>query len=100
MIARIWHGKTKKKDLEAYSELLKKLAIPDYSETPGFQGLKFLRNVKGAEAHFTLITFWDDMDSIRRFAGEDYELAKYYREDNDYLLEFEKFVQHAEVFAS
>jgi heme-degrading monooxygenase HmoA len=100
MIARIWHGKTKKSDFEAYTELTKRLAIPDYSNTPGFKGLTFLRMISGDEAHFKLITYWDNMEVIKNFAGEDVEKAKYYPDDDAYLLEFEDKVQHYEVFAS
>jgi len=99
MIARIWHGKTKSSDLETYTDLMKKLAIPDYSKTPGFKALTFLRNIQNDEAHFTLITCWENMEVIKNFAGEDFEKARYYPEDNEYLLEFEKKVQHYEVFA-
>jgi hypothetical protein len=37
------------------------------------------------------------MDAIRGFAGEDVERAKYYPEDQDFLLEFEQTVVHYEV---
>ena len=99
MIARIWHGKTRAKDYEAYSKFLKDRAIPDYKGTEGFKRLIFLRQLKGDEAHFLLITFWENIDAIKKFAGEDYEKAKYYPEDNDFLLEFEENVEHYEVFA-
>ena len=39
------------------------------------------------------------MEVIKNFAGTDFEKAKYYPEDNDFLLEFEEKVQHHEVFA-
>jgi len=99
MIARIWHGKTTAANFEAYTALLKKLAIPDYTKTTGFKGLTFLRNIQNNEAHFTLITYWENMEVIKNFTGNDFEKAKYYPEDNDFLLEFEEKVQHHEVFA-
>ena len=99
MIARIWQGKTEKSKFRAYSEFLKKKAIPDYKKIPGMQGLSFLRAIRGEEAHFMLITYWQDLDSIRQFAGEDADKAKYYPEDKEFLLEFEERVQHYEVFA-
>jgi hypothetical protein len=37
---------------------------------------------------------------IKNFARQDFQKAKYYPEDNNYLLEFEENVQHFEVFAS
>lgn len=100
MIARIWHGKTAASHLETYSDLLTRLAVPDYRSTEGFRGLTFLRRVEGNEAHFELITYWEDINAIRNFAGENPEKAKYYPEDKEFLLDFEENVRHFEVFAS
>ena len=48
-------------------------------------------------AHFLLTTLWDSLDAIKQFAGEDHAVARYYPEDDDYLLERELYVTHAEV---
>jgi heme-degrading monooxygenase HmoA len=56
-----------------------------------------LRRVDGDRAHFLLISLWDSMDAIRKFAGPEPEKAVYYPEDKDFLLEFEPNVTHYEV---
>jgi heme-degrading monooxygenase HmoA len=99
MTARIWHGKTSIANYKAYEEFLKMIAIPDYQKTKGFEGLTFLKSIHNEEGHFTLITFWENVEVIKNFAGEDFEKAKYYPQDNNFLLEFEEKVQHHEVFA-
>lgn len=99
MIARIWHGKTKAEHFEEYSEFMRERAIPDYQKTDGFIRLSFLRRLEDDVAHFQLMTYWESLEVIKGFAGEDFELAKYYPEDTDYLLEFEERVVHYEVFA-
>ena len=99
MIARIWHGKTSESNFDAYTDLLKRLAISDYEKTIGFKGLSFLRNIENGEAHFTLITYWENIEVIKNFAGDDVSKARYYPEDSEYLLEFEENVQHYEVVA-
>ena len=99
MIARIWHGKTRLEDYEEYTEFMKSEAIPDYQNTAGFVKLTFLRKIEGDIGHFTLITFWENIEVIKNFAGEDFEKAKYYPKDKKYLLEFEEKVAHHEVFA-
>ncbi|MEM1217763.1 MAG: antibiotic biosynthesis monooxygenase [Bacteroidota bacterium] len=99
MIARIWHGTTTTSDYEVYTSFMREVAIPDYQKTPGFVKLSFLRRIEGDIAHFTLITYWESLDVIKNFAGEDYEKAKYYLQDTDYLLAFEPKVVHHEVFA-
>jgi heme-degrading monooxygenase HmoA len=99
MIARIWHGITKLEFYESYTLFLKEVAIPDYEKTIGFKGLTFLRNIQNNIGHFTLITYWENLEVIKNFAGNDYEKAKYYPEDDDFLLEFEENVIHYEVFS-
>ena len=99
MIARIWHGRTRIEDYEVYTQFMKDKAIPDYQSTKGFIKLVFLRNISDDAGHFTLITFWENLEVIKNFAGEDFEKAKYYPEDKNYLLEFEQKVAHYEVFA-
>ena len=99
MIARIWHGRTKREDYDEYTDLMKSKAIPDYKGTKGFIDLTFLRRIDNEIAHFTLITFWESLEVIKNFAGEDFEKAKYYPEDEKYLLEYEEKVIHSEVFA-
>ena len=99
MIARIWMGRTKAQDLEAYTDFLKARAIPDYRGTEGFVKLSFLRRSDEEFAYFQLVTYWENLEVIKRFAGEDVDLAKYYPEDEGFLLEFPKRVTHFEVFA-
>ena len=99
MIARIWHGRTKATDYESYTDFMKSVAIPDYKQTEGFVKLSFLRRIEEGIAHFTLITYWMNLEVIKNFAGKDFEVAKYYPQDKQYLLEFEEKVVHHEVFA-
>jgi hypothetical protein len=53
--------------------------------------------MEGDVAHFILTSFWDSIDDIVRFAGEPVEAARYYPEDDEYLLEREPYVMHQEV---
>ncbi len=43
------------------------------------------------------MTLWESEAAIRAFAGADYVRARYYPEDDDYLLEREPFVTHHDV---
>lgn len=99
MIARIWHGTTKLSDMDEYTLFMKEKAVPDYKRTEGFVKLSFLRHIEADIAHFTLITYWENLAVIKNFAGEDYETPKYYAKDIQYLLEFDDKVTHYEVFA-
>jgi heme-degrading monooxygenase HmoA len=100
LIARVWHGVTLAAKADAYAEVLERSGIRDYRATPGNRGVYVLRRIQGERAEFTLITLWDSVDAIRRFAGDDYEKARYYPEDHDFLLEFEPFVVHHDVLVA
>ncbi|MCK0108458.1 antibiotic biosynthesis monooxygenase [Flavobacteriaceae bacterium S0825] len=99
MIARIWKGKTKIEHVEDYTEFMKVRAIPDYKKTDGFIKLTFLKRMDNEFAYFDLLTFWKNIEVIKNFAGDDFEKAKYYPEDNNYLIDFPEKVTHYEVFA-
>jgi len=98
MVARIWHGKTKASDAAAYLAYLFKSGIPAYRATRGNKGAWVLRRIDNDVAHFITLSFWESRDAIAAFAGTDIEVAKYYPEDEKYLLEFEPKVTHYELF--
>jgi heme-degrading monooxygenase HmoA len=98
MIARIWHGRTKSSDSQTYLDYLFKSGIPGYRSIPGNKGAWVLRRIDGDVAHFITLSFWESRDAIVAFAGADIEVAKYYPEDEQFLLEFEPSVTHYELF--
>lgn len=97
MIARTWHGITEASRANDYFEYLKKTGVPGYQETEGNQGVYVLRRIEGNRAHFLLLTLWESEAAIKKFAGPDLERARYYPEDEDFLLELEPTVTHYEV---
>ena len=100
MIARMWHGRVPAQKARAYREFVTARAIPDYQSVPGNLSVHILERQEGEVTHFVTLSFWTDLDSIRGFAGENVEAAKYYPEDRDFLLEFEPTVSHYTVVAS
>lgn len=99
MIARIWHGVTREPDASEYFEFLERTGLRDYLATPGNRGVWVLRRTKGGRAHFLLMSLWDSLDSIRAFAGPDVARARYYPEDDRFLIEKESTVEHYDVLA-
>lgn len=98
MITRIWHGRTNSSKADEYLQFLLDQAMPDYKNIPGNLGAQVWRSKEGDVTHFYTVSWWKDLDSIKKFAGEDYTHAKYYDEDKNFLLEFEPLVQHHECY--
>jgi heme-degrading monooxygenase HmoA len=97
MIARMWHGVTEAGRAEDYLNYLNKTGVPDYRATEGNRGVYVLRRIEADEAHFALISLRESADAIRSFAGTDIEVARYYPEDEGYLLELEPTVTHYDL---
>ncbi len=97
-VMRLWHGRVPADKADDYERFLIERAVPDYSSIDGLQKLYFTRRDEGDVTHFLLITVWDSIDSMKRFTGDDPERAKYYPEDDDFLLEKEEKVAIYRIF--
>jgi heme-degrading monooxygenase HmoA len=97
-IMRLWHGEVALEKADEYEKFMVERAAPDYASVKGLLNLYFQRKDEETKTQFLLVTIWDSMESIERFAGEEPELAKYYKEDHDFLLEKEKYVTMYNVF--
>jgi len=101
MIIRIWHGWTSPANADAYENLLKKeifIGIGD-RKIPGYRGIRLLRRVAGDEVEFVTIMTFDNLDAVRRFAGEDYEAAVVPPSARTVLARFDERSRHYEVRA-
>jgi heme-degrading monooxygenase HmoA len=97
VIARMWFGRTKAEDCDAYLAYLEESGVAELHATPGNRGVIVLRRLDDDEAEFGVMSLWDSLDDVKAFAGEDVEAAHYYPEDERFLLEFEPRVKHFEV---
>ena len=80
-----------------YLEYLRGTGIADYRATPGNHGVEVLLRTEGDRTQFTLITYWESLEAVKRFAGDQPEVARFYPEDDDYLIDRELTVEHHEV---
>ncbi len=101
MISRIWHGWTNAAKADAYESLLKSeifIGIRD-RQIAGFQGIQLFRRSLDEEVEFVTVMWFDTIDSVRIFAGEDYEVAVVPPKARLLLLRFDPRSQHYEVRA-
>jgi len=98
MIVRIWHGRTKTTHAEEYRQYVIQVGISDYISTPGNLGAQIWQRQEGDITHIWSISWWDNLETVKNFTGEEIDKAKYYEEDKKYLLEFEPTVIHCECF--
>jgi heme-degrading monooxygenase HmoA len=99
VIARIWRGVVRQADADEYARYIDETGIAEYSQTPGNRGAWMLRRDDGDRTEFLTFTLWDSIDAVKAFAGEDYETAVYYPEDEKFLIEQDDKCAHYEVVA-
>jgi heme-degrading monooxygenase HmoA len=101
MIFRKWSGRIRTADTEEYVQYIRDTGGAHYVETPGNLGYQILiRRLTDGITEVSTLSWWSDLDAVRRFAGEDYERATYYPEDDRFLVERTEFVEHHEVVDS
>jgi heme-degrading monooxygenase HmoA len=98
MIARVWRGVARDAaDADAYLRHLRAGVLPALAAIEGYRDVRVLRRAARGRVEFLVLTFWDSMEAIRRFAGEDLERAVVEPEARAVLAEYDAFVRHYEV---
>lgn len=97
LIARLWEGSTRTADADRYLESLRRTGLADYARTPGNRGVLALRSVGVDRADFLLLTLWESEAAIREFAGEPIDRARFYPEDDAFLVRRQETVRHFQL---
>ncbi len=99
MISRIWHGYTTQANADAYEGLLKSEIFTGIEnlKIDGYRGIQLLRRNLGDKVEFITIMWFESLDAVRAFAGEDYEAAVVPQKARALLSSFDERSQHYEV---
>lgn len=99
MICRIWNGYTTPGNADIYERLLKEEIFVGIRNRniDGYRGIQLLRRDLESETEFLTIMWFDSIDSVREFAGEEYEQAVVPAAARKVLSRFDKRSRHYEV---
>jgi heme-degrading monooxygenase HmoA len=99
VIARVWHGWTTRGNAAAYEDLLRSEILPGIARRGirGLTGEHLLRREDGEEIEFVTILWFESMEAVREFAGEDYETAVVPEKAQRLLARFDARSQHYET---
>ncbi len=101
MISRVWHGWTTPANADAYEALLQSEIFVGIQnrQIAGFREIQLFRRSLDAEVEFVTVMWFDSLEAIRVFAGEDYEVAVVPAKARTLLSRFDARSQHYEVKA-
>jgi len=99
MICRVWRGWTTKNHADAYERIVRGDVIPgiEVRRIPGFRAIDLVRREREHDVEFMTLMWFDSLDSVKGFMGEDYEAAHVPAQAQAVLTDFEKRSAHYEV---
>jgi antibiotic biosynthesis monooxygenase (ABM) superfamily enzyme len=99
MILRYWRGWTTPENADAYQRIVSTEVLPGIAarNVDGYLGAYLARRELGDEVEFATIMKFDSIESVRAFAGEDYETAYVPPQARAVLSRFDERSAHFET---
>ena len=99
MVLRIWHGYTTKENADEYEKLLKEEIFPGIAdkEIGGYRKMQLLRRELPEEVEFTTIMWFESLDAVKSFVGEDYQTVYVPEKARRVLSRFDQRSVHCEL---
>jgi heme-degrading monooxygenase HmoA len=97
MILRMWKGQSSFEKAGEYVKHATKTVFPKLRKIEGHRGAYLLRRQINGGIEFVVLTLWDSMEAVHRFAGEDADEAVVEPEAQSALSGFDDFVTHFDV---
>lgn len=99
MICRLWHGWTLQENADAYETFLRDVGFASIAKKniEGYKGIQLLRRQHPAETEFITLMWFETIEDIKRYAGEDYEKAAVLDRAKEVLSHYDSHSQHYEI---
>ena len=102
MISRIWHGRTSRRNTEAYETLLRGEIFAGIAgrSLAGYRGIHLLRRDVPEGVEFVTVMWFDSIQAVKMFAGEDHEAAVIPPKARALLSNFDQRSSHYEILVT
>ena len=97
MIARVWTARSARARVESYRRHLRDRVLPVLDRVTGYRGAQLLERADGDHVELIVMTWWQSLDDVRRFAGPNVERAVVADEAAALLERFDAAVRHFDV---
>jgi antibiotic biosynthesis monooxygenase (ABM) superfamily enzyme len=99
MICRVWRGWTTRPNADAYEAIVRGEVIPgiEARDIPGFRHVDLMKRDLGDEIEFQTLMWFEDLEAIKAFMGEDYSVSHVPEQARAVLKRFDDRAAHYEV---
>ena len=99
MICRLWRGWTTPENAGAYEAVVRGEVIPgiEARSIPGFRHIDLMKRDLGGEIEFQTLMWFDSLEAIVAFMGEDYAVSHVPVAAQAVLAHFDERAAHFEV---
>ena len=99
-VMRTWTGVIRSGDRDAYRDYVAATGLDGYRSTPGnLDAWMLFRDRADGTTEVVTASLWESREAIRAFAGDDIGVARFYPEDDRFLIERDLEVKHYDVVA-
>jgi len=97
-VLREWRAEIRRGLRDEYVRYVRATGIAAYRTTRGNLGAAIAtRDLDAERAEIVVLSWWTDREAVVAFAGEEIERARYFPEDDAYLLTRPDVVRHYEI---
>lgn len=100
MILRMWRARSTVERADEYVQHATKKVFPSLHAIEGHRGAYLLRRTAGETVEFVVLTLWESMEAIRKFAGVKTDKAIVEPEARAVLTSFDDSVTHFDIVHS
>jgi heme-degrading monooxygenase HmoA len=100
MIVRSWSARATCAGADAYERHFRSRVLPALSRLQGQLGAELLRHDDGDDARLRVLSYWESMDAVRSFSGDDVGVAIVEDDARAALTSFDDRAEHFEIVVS
>ena len=97
MVGRFWTATANRDNAKRYVRFFEREVMPQLAKIDGNRGALVMNRSDGGRVEITVLTFWDSMAAVEKFAGADVQVAIIEDEAKSLLERYDDRVKHYDL---
>jgi heme-degrading monooxygenase HmoA len=98
MIERVWLARAaNRENFNSYEAYFRRVVLPELNAVGGYRGAKLVQRDRDGGVEIIVVTYWDSLDAVRGFAGDDINRAHVRPEAAALFTDYDRSARHYEI---